>query len=137
MLRLRRHTRGTSSDDILRHISALLRRRRKTKKKRIIMTKQRAFVFIKPHACVPKNDNNLLYKQKLVETFTENGCEVIKEGKISSSVIEKRKLDRRALLRDRVESDFTETVRVERSRRCVPENVWNLVERSFGEERMF
>ena len=49
-------------------------------------------MFIKPHACVPKNDNNLLYKQKLVETFKENGCEVIKEGKISSSVIEKRKL---------------------------------------------
>ena len=84
-------TRGTSSDDkSASYLCAV--KKKKTKKKRIIMTKQRAFVFIKPHACVPKNDNNLLYKQKLVETFTENGCEVIKEGKISSSVIEKRKL---------------------------------------------
>ena len=49
-------------------------------------------MFIKPHACVPKNDNNLLYKQKLLETLKENGCEVIREGKISSSVIEKKKL---------------------------------------------
>ena len=57
-----------------------------------IMVQQRAFVFIKPHACVPKNDQNLLYKQDLVEVLNRNDVNVVSEGKISSSVIEKNKL---------------------------------------------
>ena len=75
----------------LHHISSL-KKKKKKRRIRIIMTKQRAFVFIKPHACAPKNENNLLYKQKLVETLKENGCEVIREGKIASSVVERKKL---------------------------------------------
>ena len=46
-----------------------------------IMVQQRAFVFIKPHACVPKNDQNLLYKQDLVEVLNRNDVNVVSEGK--------------------------------------------------------
>jgi len=56
------------------------------------MGKQRAFVFIKPHACVPKNKNNLLFKERVLKELRANDIEIVSEGKISSNEIEKKKL---------------------------------------------
>jgi len=56
------------------------------------MVKQQAFVFIKPHACVPKNDENLLYKDKLVAVMNDNGISIVNQGKISAATIERKKL---------------------------------------------